>query len=455
MSMMVNPYRFGATPPPAAIPTFSNVSLLIHGNARPFMDSSNNAFPVANWGGRATLASGAIFTSATTNHTQALVLPANTAFVFGTGSWAITCKIKCDTGGARIWDTRASGTGIAINIQASTLAPFFTVNSTNYGLGTPAINLVLTANVEADVAFCYDGTVLRCFVNGLVSWAQTVSLNLTSNNKVFIGNDEFLVDGVANQYIRELMVIKGEATYVAAYTPDTTHPDTGTVIAAAPEPATYSNVKLNIHGSSLANNSTAITDTSTAARTVTVNGNLKATTAQFRIGTSSLDFDGVGDYATVPSSVDFAFGTGDYLVEGQFRQTANTRGIMYSTYVDSTHGWTMQHSVSTAGLTTFNEVGDGSQLSTIDGLLTLNTWKHVAAGRFSALAVMFIEGELVHFAPSDTNSISNSVALYIGRLTTISTSVDFKGQAQELRVIKGEMPYKHSFIVHTAAHPDS
>lgn len=443
---------------PSPDPTFSNILLLIHGDARPFMDSGPNANPVCNNAARLTLSSGAISCGAS-NSGDALRVPALGAF--GTAAWCLAGYVYGSIGSTiRLFDWRINTSTPAL---APTLAintsgyPYLSVSGTNYGLGgtgLPAANLSILNNTRTHVAMSYDGTTLRCFVGGALSWSHSVSFNLTDNNGLTILNTGNLTDSTGGVRLDELLIVKGEALYTSAFAPPTRYTDTGTVIASAPAP-TFSNVKLLVHGSSLSNGATSFTDTSASGRTVSVFGNAQATTAQYRIGTSSIDFDGTGDYLTVPSSSDFAFGTGDYCIEGQFRSTVTTRRCMLATYLNTSDGWTLQQSITTAQDVYFNETGDGVDIGGKGvALTTQNAWAHIAVGRYGSLLMLFIEGELVDIK-TDSQSITNAVALYFGRLTTVSTSYDWTGQMQEIRVCKGVMPYVRSFIVQTAAHPDS
>jgi len=66
------------------------------------------------------------------------------------------------------------------------------------------------------------------------------------------------------------------------------------------------------------NGSQVFTDSSaghTEPHPVTVFGDAHHSTAQARFGSSSMRFDGSGDYLTVPSSVDFEMGTGAFTVD--------------------------------------------------------------------------------------------------------------------------------------------
>ena len=56
-------------------------------------------------------------------------------------------------------------------------------------------------------------------------------------------------------------------------------------------------------------------DQSDSNHTVTVNGNPKLNTTTKKLGASSMYFDGVGDYLTIPDSTDFTFGNDAFTVD--------------------------------------------------------------------------------------------------------------------------------------------
>jgi hypothetical protein len=438
-------------------PTFANISLLIHGDARPFMDVSSFQRQVANWAARSTTSGGLLVA----NTSQALVCPSSNDFVFGTGSWMVAAWVTSPTGnGARIFDMRtstASTDGWTFSIQGSTNLPFMQIAGTNYGVSGGAVggNLSLTSSTLTHVAFSYDGTTLRCFVGGVLSWSFNVSLNMAANSKpLYIGNAPSLSDGISGANLSEMIIVKGEAVYTSAFTPPSRYSDTGNAIAAEPNAATFSNVKLQLHGNG-SNGSTTVTDSSTSARTVSVFGNCQISTAQARIGSSSIAFDGTGDYCTIPQSADFAFGTGDYAFSVQMYRADSTLRAIACGYQDSSNGWSMQVNLTTAGRVIWNETGDGVDCETIDGLVAATTWRQVVVGRKGTLLMLFYEGELVYFA-TDSQSITAPVLIYIGSFTrSITTARDWNGYMQELRIIKGECPYQRSFTVQTSAYPDS
>lgn len=466
---IINPYVFGAGGGGPTY-TFSNVKLLLHGSARPFIDSSSNKRPVCNQIARCTLSSGKIAFS--TTESGLFVRGADTDWQFGTGAFFVSARVAAGAYGttARIFDTRpvsGSSNGWAVTVQAVTRAPFITIEGTNYGVGgggLPSSNLLATSGAESTISFSYDGTDLRCFVDGALSWTHTVSLNIDTGGFICVGNSvsSNVPDSAGantSETLRDLIVIKGEAVVTAAFTVPTTWTDTGIVIEGY-NPVTYANVKLNCHMSG-ANGGTTFTDTSTGAKTVTPNGNAQTSTAQARIGSSSGLFDGTGDYLTVPDSADWDYSTADFSLEVQIRPANITaRQIIFSNYLNSTTGWTVQINLTSNGRMHINLTGDGSEIDTGSVLgsaylpIQATTWQHILVSRVSSFLQLFYEGELVMTVPDTSNVTGSSQSFYFGRLTTVSTTIDYNGHAQELRVVKGE-GCPRSFSVQTAAHPDS
>ena len=449
---------------------FANVKLLVHGTSRPFVDVSSATKPVANMAAKCRLTSGKI----TFFDTSAglIVRGSDSDWQFGTGAWFVSGRISAGTyaSGGRIFDTRpvaGAATGWALSVQATTRIPFVTIENTNYGLGTPAANLLATSSAECTISASYDGTSLRLFVDGALSWTHAVGLNIDSGTFLCIANtinsNTPGIDGNASATLRDLVIVKGEAVATAAFTVPAAWPDSGNAIAQW-NPATYANVKLNCHMAG-ANGGTTFTDTSASARTITRNGNAQTSTAQARIGSSSGLFDGTGDYLTAPDSADWDFGTGEFYVQMQIRPANITvRQMLIANYLNSTTGFVSQINLTSNGRWNVNLTGDGSEFDSnvVTGgsylPIVAAAWQELGFGRVSlggtTFLAIFYEGEIVFLLPDSQSMSGSTFALYIGRLTTVVTTNDFNGHMQEVRVVKGECPAR-SYSVQTAPHPDS
>jgi Putative phage tail protein len=449
--------------------TFGNVKLLIHASTRPFVDVSTATKPVANLYGKCGISGGKVTFSDTS--AGLVVRGSDSDWKFGTGAWFISARVSAGTyaSAVNIFDSRpsaGSSSGFLMQVDTSR-RPLMVIEGTTYGTGTPAANLLAGSSVESTISFSYDGTSLRCFVDGALSWTQTVSLNIDTGGFLVIGNVALSqVAGTSantSATLQDLFIVKGEAVAIAAFTVPASWTDSGNAIATW-NPATYSNVKLNCHMAGT-NGGTTFTDNSAGAKTITRNGNTQTSTAQARIGSSSGLFDGTGDYLTVPDSADWDFGTGEFYVQAQIRPANITvRQIVISNYLDSSTGWTEQINLTSNGRWHVNFTGDGSEWDSNTPTggsylpIVANAWQEIGFGRMSVGGVTFIcafyEGELVFIATDSQNIAGSTQALYVGRLSTISSTVDFNGYMQELRVVKAECPGR-SYTVDTAAHPNS
>ena len=82
----------------------------------------------------------------------------------------------------------------------------------------------------------------------------------------------------------------------------------------------WSNGVLLLRGDG-ADGGTTFTDSSSSAKTVTVNGNTNTSATNFKTGNAAMTFDGLGDYLTLADSSDWDFGSGDFTIEFWYRTT--------------------------------------------------------------------------------------------------------------------------------------
>jgi len=155
-------------------------------------------------------------------------------------------------------------------------------------------------------------------------------------------------------------------------------------------------------------------DQSDSQHVVTHNGDPQFSTAQSKFGGSSMNFDGTGDYLSIPDHAEWYFGSNDFTIDCWVRfdslNEASPQMIMG------------QHSGNYLYLyiEAFNHVrGDGNKLKFIYGtspgsteILTtnisfssINTWYHVAFVRNGSVPYIFIDGvemSLTTFGPLQT-----------------------------------------------------
>jgi hypothetical protein len=211
--------------------------------------------------------------------------------------------------------------------------------------------------------------------------------------------------------------------------------------------------------------STAITDESPSARTVTVAGNAQIDTAQSKFGGSSLLLDGTGDYLTVPDSADWNF-AGQFTLEAFFRLSSsapnNTEYIVMSHRGSSAQlAWLLSvtSSASTPGITVHISTNGSTEAHNVftasGGMFSTDTWHHIAADRDgSGKLRIYLDGVMKSSKLSATGTpfdLSNPVG--IGASGTGLRP--FFGHLDEVRITAGTARYASDggFTVPTAAFP--
>ena len=160
-------------------------------------------------------------------------------------------------------------------------------------------------------------------------------------------------------------------------------------------------------------------------------------------------FDGSGDYLTVPTSDDFAFGTGDYTIEAWvFLNSTGSGQHIYDARDNSATSARLLFYVTSAGKLRLLQNNTTKGTSSDD--VPLNSWVHIAVCRSSATGYLFMNGAQVATWSSDTLSILKpSSNLYIG--ANYSGSGNYtSGFISNLRVLKGTALYTSAFTPPTA-----
>jgi hypothetical protein len=234
-------------------------------------------------------------------------------------------------------------------------------------------------------------------------------------------------------------IVKGTAVYTSAFTPPT----------APPTAITNTSLLLNYTNGGIFDNA-AMNDM------VTV-GNAQVSTTQFKYGDASMSFDGTGDQLNLPSSQNYAFGTGDYTVEFWLR--LNTATASYPKI------WMITSAVSSGtqvlGMQ-FGDAGYGYRMSLyindsyidlsssgVTQTTFLNTWKHVAMVRSSGTLTIYVDGTSVYSAANTTN-FSGPYFLQIGG----SHGYNINGYLDDFRITKGYARYTANFTPPVAPFPN-
>lgn len=189
------------------------------------------------------------------------------------------------------------------------------------------------------------------------------------------------------------------------------------------------------------------TITDRVGKTVYAQGDAKLSTTIKKFGASSLVLDGTGDYITVTSQPDFAFGTGDFCLEAWVYPT--TTGT-YRTLFDlrSSAGDTGGIILGISDINALYFYYNGNYRIGPVGAVTQNAWSHIALARVSGVTKAFINGTQVGSDYTDANNYAER-GVRVG--ADPNGNYAFAGYIDDVRVSKGTGRYSSTFIPPTSA----
>ena len=315
-------------------------------------------------------------------------------------------------------------------------------NTNNYdilnSLNTPSGSII--SGQWAHIAIVRNINVFQIYLNGIASGSSiTNSASMGSNsNGVTIGDYKpDLSNYEFNGHISNLRVLKGTALYTKNFTPPTR------------ELTVIPNTVL------LACTSTTNTAQEATGKTITVNGNAVANeltpgllTDVVKSGgtsaiTGSVEFDGTGDYLSIPSSSDFAFGTGDFTVECwiyEQNRSPSSYTSLFQTDGSNSGGFGLVISPGSGGTLGIYVWGF---IVTSTSSVPTNGWVHIAATRNSGTTRLFINGVLNGSSATSYTPTFNDIRI---GLNPSSGAEKYNGFISNLRVLKGTALYTGSFI---------
>ena len=418
----------GASP---ADPYFSSTSLLLLGNGtnggqnNTFVDGSTNNFTVTR-NGNTTQGSFSPFTGVggsgyfdgTGDYLSA---PASAAFQFGTGDFTIECWInKASAANGSVVDARSGGTGAipwAFYVDGNNYPYFY--DGTSY-----TSSVAIANNTWNHIAISRSGGVLKIFVDGVQGYSASHSVSLNATGNLLIGGTSAYTNG----YISNLRILKGTALYTTTFTPPT-----------APLTAiTNTSLLLNFTNGSILD--------STGKNNLETVGDAQISTSVKKFGTGSLNFDGTGDYLSVPSTPNLAFGTGDFTIELWAYLNSQGTFIIYDPR-------TTEPQIVPVIFTYLGQiklyVNGADRIA--GSTLSAATWHHIAVCRSGSSTKLFVNGTQSGSTYSDSNNYIQTrvvFCVYPGNLTSY-----FNGYIDDLRITKGVARYTANFTPPSAQLP--
>ena len=289
--------------------------------------------------------------------------------------------------------------------------------------GLAASTVVTPENGWAHYAFVRNSTTFTIYKDGVSEDSTTDSDSIPAQTAAL----EIGKDGSGNYYTGYIdsYRISDSARYTADFTaPTSAFTNDG-------------NTKLLIQSGT--DGSQTFDDLSTPDHTITANGDVRWFAP--KVGAGAMVFDGTGDYFSVPDSVDWDFGAGDFTIEFWAKIGASAPdGSMLSHYdVSSQRSWSVVLDATNNELE-FVYSTDGSSATTaaFSWSYSEHTWYLVSICRSGADLKAFIDGTQIGSTHDiSTSDLHNSTStLTIGGDVRSGMGYLFKGAIDDLRIVR-------------------
>jgi hypothetical protein len=431
-------YSGNFTVPTAPLTAVANTKLLTCQNGS-FIDNSTNALTLTVTGDTsvqsfdpfytATIASngGSMYLDGTGDYLRSSIPPLNIRVRFTIEGWVYLSTVTNFVFFSGSTTAGAAGQALYLNELSGTV--YFGDGVTN---NISFSNSLLPINSWAHIACTFDGTTYRVFINGTSAGSSTSLLTNYTLNSIDVGARLVSVTNYATGYIGNFRITGGTALYTSAFTPPTA-------------PLTPSaNTTLLVNGMNAgAYDATAINNMETV-------GNAQVSTAVSKFGGSSMYFDGSGDYLVAPSSPAYAFGTGNFTLEGWFYPTASANQALFEmrNSTTSTSGIAVRLLASS---NTLRVIMNNTALFTTSTAVLLNQWSHIAVVRSSGTVTAYLNGVAMTGGSASGSTSLTDNTLWIGELR--DGSFQWNGYMDDLRITNGVARYTANFTPPTQAFP--
>ena len=416
------------TPPTAPLTAITNTVLLTCQSNR-FKDNSASTVTMTRNGDTSVTKFSPFNGTAsytTTTHSGSVYLNGSSSLQIASGSllnlsasanWTLECWVYFTTITGSAYQHLFYGSGISFGLFGST---FYVTNNAggliNGGTAVAGqwyhVALVNIANTSYKI-YVNGVEIATGSATGFTATATAIGGN-TSNGQNITG------------YMSDIRIVKGTAVYTGSFTPPT---QSLTAI---------SNTALLIS----CTNAGVIDQT--GINLITTAGDVKISTAQKKFGSSSISFDGSGDYLAIPNSNLFSLNSSRYTIEFwvYFNSLSGEQVIVERFTAGSGPGYTLYKT----GSNTINLYGTGSVITTTT-VFTTGTWYHVAVTYDGTNTRIFVNGTLE--ATAAANITDSGSSLIIG--SRAAASAFFNGYIDDLRITKGIARYTATFTAPTSA----
>ena len=172
----------------------------------------------------------------------------------------------------------------------------------------------------------------------------------------------------------------------------------------------------------------------------TVAGSASLSTTQQKFGATSLVLNGTTDYITFPSSVNYAYGTGDFTIECWIRPSAFPAAQCIIDQRTTSNDLAILLELSAGAIARLYI--NGSYVLSGNTTITANTWTHIALSRVSGTTRLYVNGTVQTSTYSDSNDYA-ARPMRVGAY--YSAAAYFGGYIDDLRVTNGTGYYVSTF----------
>ena len=457
-------YTTNFTPPNATLSAVTNTALLTCHDTSIY-DASTNNFTITN-NNTATVSTVSPFPvlrSVLFNGTSQYLTVANSsALQLNTGNFTIEGWIY-----ATAFQASSAGNDLATvcdkdGIQGSTYSSYsirctnssgviklkVDCNTSSGGGTTGAVTSTTTINTGTWYHFAYvrNGATAYLYINGTQEASAGIVDFYTTTNPVYIGYGNNSVSRFYwPGYISNFRIVKGTAVYTSSFTP--AGPLTAITSCSLLTCNDQTIRDASVNNFTVTNNNTATVST-VVPFTVSLASSMKfKKTTNAGAAGRSVSFNGSSQYLTLSGNAVFAFGTGDFTVEGWVYLSA-AQGNQYIVDARSpayTNNWCFGWGLGSVGLFQWYYNGViATNSSTTD--FNTNTWYHVAYVRSGSTGTLYKNGVSVGTG-ADTNNynVTSETVTIARRFSTVSSADYFGGNISNFRIVKGTAVYTASF----------
>jgi len=364
-----------------------------------------------------------------------LTIPDNASIELGSSNFTVECWIYALTsasnpanGAAILNKSNSSGFGpFLINFNSATglLQALFSTDGSSWTTTVTAAAGNTYNNLRGGwnhIAVTRSGTTVTLYLNGSSVGTGTVTGSLVDNADTYKIGWNNQVSTFWPGYISDARIVIGTVVYSGSFTPPSS-------------PLTsIANTAFLIKGTNA-----SIIDFTSKNNIITV-GNTVTSTAQAQFGSTSVFFDGTGDWLNIPHAPYQMVRSYDFTIECWAYPTGGAganRGIL-SKGTAST-GWSIIASSS-------NTWGFIHTNTTVTGgvPVDLNRWYHVALVRSGTTLRLWVNGSLAAEATGVSTDFNQVPNLYVGCGRT--EDIPFTGYIDEVRITPGVARYSVAFI---------